>query len=212
MAARAIQDQYLTLTQLNEALNSAGLESSNLLIGIDYTSSNTSAGLKSFGADYKNLHKLANAPNPYERAMAAILRNLEGGYDDDGLIPVYGFGDGAHEAPLPTYHQPWQPSHPARAEDQALFSLVPGGQPAKGMADVLNHYRAVTSHIKLAGPTSFAPLIHQACNIIAQNHFAFHILLILGDGELTRPSSTPDHALSAQERATVDAIIMARYV
>lgn len=92
-----------------------------------------------------------------------------------------------------------------------MFSFLRGIQPAQGMADLLAHYRAVIPHVKLAGPTSFAPLIHQACHIITENHFAFHILIILGDGELTRPSSTPDHELSQQERATVDAIIMARY-
>lgn len=99
MSRQAIADEYLSLSQVEEALNNAGLESSNLIIGIDCTSSNTSQGLHSFGADFKHLHKLHNqVANPYERAMAAILRTLER-FDDDGLIPVFGFGDGTRMAP-----------------------------------------------------------------------------------------------------------------
>lgn len=95
MRMAAISDEYFTLDQVEEALNRAGLESSNVIIGIDCTSSNASQGIKSFGATFKHLHKLHHEfPNPYERACSAIMRTLER-FDDDGLVPAYGFGDGA---------------------------------------------------------------------------------------------------------------------
>ena len=90
----AIADSYFSLSQLREAINEAGLESSNIILGVDFTSSNTSAGKHSF-PNSPNLHSISNhGLNPYERALSSILRTLEP-YDYDGLIPLYGFGDGA---------------------------------------------------------------------------------------------------------------------
>ncbi len=90
----AIHDKHTSLQQLHEALNRAGLESSNLIIGIDFTSSNTSAGKKSFGVEHRNLHQINETHlNPYERAIHAVIKAMEP-YDDDGLVPLYGFGDG----------------------------------------------------------------------------------------------------------------------
>ncbi len=106
-------------------------------------------------------------------------------------------------------------SHPiitASSTDKLLFSLVPRDQPANGLVEVLGRYRGVTPHVKLAGPTSFAPLVYRACGIVQENQYAYHILVIFGDGELTRSSDTPDNALSTQERDTVDAIVAARCV
>lgn len=91
----AIRDKFSSLDELHEALNRAGLESSNLILGIDFTSSNTTAGKNSFGYDNRNLHLIRETHlNPYERAISAVVHALEP-YDDDGLVPVYGFGDGA---------------------------------------------------------------------------------------------------------------------
>ncbi len=40
----------------------------------------------------------------------------------------------------------------------------------------------------------------------------YHILLLLADGQVTRPSDAERGQLSAQEQATVDAIVEARSV
>ena len=63
-----IQDNYKTLDEVQEALRKAGLESSNLILGIDYTKSNTWNGKKTFGG--KSLHQLdshINAPIQHAR-------------------------------------------------------------------------------------------------------------------------------------------------
>lgn len=51
------------------------------------------AGAKSFNR--KSLHHLGNTPNPYEQAITIIGRTLAA-FDEDNLIPCYGFGDGNH--------------------------------------------------------------------------------------------------------------------
>lgn len=46
-------------------------------------------------------------------------------------------------------------------------------------------FRMIAPFIKLSGPTSFAPLIHQAMRIVILNNYSFHILLIIADGVVT---------------------------
>lgn len=41
----------------------------------------------------KSLHAIGNTPNPYEKAISIIGKTLAP-FDDDNLIPCFGFGDG----------------------------------------------------------------------------------------------------------------------
>ena len=111
--------------QVTAALREAGLESSNLILGIDFTKSNEWSGnllykqhaffyfslfyyydiyLRNdtsewlmiqgkFSFNRKSLHAVGGDPNPYERAISIIGRSLSP-FDDDNLIPCFGFGDG----------------------------------------------------------------------------------------------------------------------
>ena len=86
-----LKNNYHTMEELQDGLRQAGLESSNLIIGIDYTKSNTWTGKNSFNG--YSLHALFdNTLNPYQRVISIIGRTLQP-FDDDNLIPVYGFGD-----------------------------------------------------------------------------------------------------------------------
>jgi E3 ubiquitin-protein ligase RGLG len=49
------------------------------------------AGALSFGG--RCLHAISSVPNPYEQAISIIARTLSK-YDDDNVIPCFGFGDG----------------------------------------------------------------------------------------------------------------------
>ncbi|KAJ8466656.1 hypothetical protein OPV22_029208 [Ensete ventricosum] len=182
-----ISDNYHTLEQVTEALAQAGLESSNLIVGIDLTKSNEWTGKFSFGG--RSLHHIGDTPNPYEQAISIIGRTLSA-FDEDNLIPCFGFGD-------------------ASTHDQDVFSFCPDGRPCNGFQDTLVQYREFLPHLRLAGPTSFAPIIEMAMTIVEQSGGQYHVLLIIADGQVTRSVDTQFGCLSSQERKTVDAIVKA---
>src|SRR3989304_5479856 len=84
-----IADNYATYEELQDGLREKGLESSQLVLAIDYTKSNTWTGKRTFGG--KCLHDLS-VKNPYQMAIEIVGKTLEA-FDDDKMIPTFGFGD-----------------------------------------------------------------------------------------------------------------------
>ncbi|RID68469.1 hypothetical protein BRARA_C00624 [Brassica rapa] len=185
-----ISDEYSSLEQVTEALARAGLESSNLIVGIDFTKSNEWTGARSFNR--KSLHFIGNNPNPYEQAITIIGRTLAA-FDEDNLIPCYGFGD-------------------ASTHDQDVFSFNPEDRFCNGFEEVLGRYKEIVPQLKLAGPTSFAPIIDMAMTIVEQSGGQYHVLVIIADGQVTRSVDTENGQLSPQEQKTVEAIVQASKV
>lgn len=182
-----IPDTYTSLDQVAAALREQGLESSNLILGIDFTKSNEWTGKKSFGG--QSLHRLGDTPNPYEQAIGIIGKTLAP-FDEDNLIPCFGFGD-------------------ASTHDYNVFSFHHDNSPCHGFEEVLACYRKIVPHLKLSGPTSFAPIVEAAVDIVDRSGGQYHVLVIVADGQVTRSVDTSDNELSPQERSTVDAIVMA---
>ncbi|PPS04661.1 hypothetical protein GOBAR_AA16002 [Gossypium barbadense] len=182
-----IADNYNSLDQVTEALVNAGLESSNLIVGIDFTKSNEWTGKRSFNR--KSLHHIGNSLNPYEQAISIIGKTLAA-FDEDNLIPCFGFGD-------------------ASTHDQDVFSFYPDDRFCNGFEEVLSRYREIVPHLRLAGPTSFAPIIEMAMTIVEQSGGQYHVLVIIADGQVTRSIDTQHGRLSPQEQKTVDAIVQA---
>ncbi|XP_010682022.2 E3 ubiquitin-protein ligase RGLG2 [Beta vulgaris subsp. vulgaris] len=182
-----IADEYTSLDQVTQALARAGLESSNLIVGIDFTKSNEWTGAKSFNK--RSLHHIGDGLNPYEQAISIIGKTLAT-FDDDNLIPCYGFGD-------------------ASTHDQDVFSFYPDESVCNGFEEVLYKYREIVPHLRLAGPTSFAPVIEMAMTIVERSGGQYHVLLIIADGQVTRSVDTERGRLSSQEQKTVDAIVEA---
>ncbi|KAF5837569.1 Copine-domain-containing protein [Dunaliella salina] len=91
-------------------------------------------------------------------------------------------------------------------QDRSVFSFLPGDQSLHRMGAVLTRYKEITPTVKLAGPTSFAPAIYQAMRIVAAQGNQYHILLIVADGQVTRPVDMKKGQLSIQEKDTMDAI------
>ncbi|KAG4927722.1 hypothetical protein JHK84_053287 [Glycine max] len=83
--------RYNLTPQVSEALALAGLESSNLIVGVDFTKSNEWTGKNSFNR--RSLHHIGRGLNPYEQAISIIGKSLAA-FDEDNLIPCFGFGDG----------------------------------------------------------------------------------------------------------------------
>ncbi|CAI0454746.1 unnamed protein product [Linum tenue] len=182
-----IADDYKSLDQVTEALARAGLESSNLIVGIDFTKSNEWTGAKSYNR--KSLHHIGDTLNPYEQAISIIGKTLAA-FDEDNLIPCYGFGD-------------------ATTHDQDVFSFYQDERFCNGFEEVLSRYREIVPSLRLAGPTSFAPVIEKAMTIVEESGGQYHVLLIIADGQVTRSVDTEHGRLSPQEQKTVDAIVQA---
>ncbi|CAL0327747.1 unnamed protein product [Lupinus luteus] len=184
-----IADNFISLDQVISALREAGLESSNLIIGIDFTKSNEWTGKHSFHR--KSLHYIGNSPNPYEQAISIIGHTLSS-FDEDNLIPCFGFGD-------------------ASTRDQNVFGFYPDGRYCQGFEEVLARYREIVPHLKLSGPTSFAPVIEAAIGIVERSNGQYHVLVIIADGQVSRNPGTPRGTLSPQEQATISSIIAASH-
>ncbi|GAB9470289.1 hypothetical protein Gpo141_00007539 [Globisporangium polare] len=178
---QAIPDQFETFEELQQALRRQGLESSNLIIGIDYTKSNTWTGKMSFGE--KCLHYIDPSKfvkNPYQSVIAIIGRTLQP-FDDDNLIPAFGFGD-------------------ATTGDKAVFPFLPLGKPCQGFDEVLRRYDEITPTIALAGPTNFAPIIYEAIRQVKATN-SYHILVIIADGQVTNEKETSQAIVEASKCA-----------
>ncbi|MBA0571929.1 hypothetical protein Golob_002298, partial [Gossypium lobatum] len=137
----------------------------------------------------RSLHHIGDGSNPYEQAISIIGKTLAA-FDEDNLIPCFGFGD-------------------ASTHDQDVFSFYPDERFCNGFEEVLSRYRELVPHLRLAGPTSFAPIIEMAMTIVEQSGGQYHVLVIIADGQVTRSVDTQRGQLSPQERKTVDAIVQA---
>ncbi|KAK7271877.1 hypothetical protein RJT34_28130 [Clitoria ternatea] len=182
-----ITDNYSSIDEVTEALARAGLESSNLILGIDFTKSNEWTGKYSYNR--RSLHHIGDGPNPYEQAISIIGKTLAA-FDEDNLIPCFGFGD-------------------ASTHDQDVFNFFPDERFCNGFEEVLGRYREIVPNIRLAGPTSFAPIIEMGMSIVEQSGGQYHVLVIIADGQVTRSIDTERGRLSPQEQKTVDAIVEA---
>lgn len=163
----AFRDRFKTLEELQNGLTEAGLESSNLIVGIDYTKSNLTQGRKTFGGNSLHACNLKaagrNILNPYQQVISIIGKTLKP-FDDDDKIPAFGFGD-------------------IKTKDAKVFPFYDDYHYCDGFEDVLKRYNEITPNILLCGPTNFAPIIRKAIEIVKQEQ-GYHILIIIADGEV----------------------------
>lgn len=101
-------------------LRGLGCSRAQLVFGIDLTKSNLWSGKGTFGG--RPLHDVSNpsVQNPYQRVMCVFARVLRD-FDDDGLIPLYGFGC-------------------SRTTDRYVQAFREDGAPCSGLDDVLATY------------------------------------------------------------------------
>jgi E3 ubiquitin-protein ligase RGLG len=173
-----IKDKYETLEEVSDGLRAAGLESSNLIVAIDFTKSNTWTGRRTFGS--RSLHWVdpaGHTSNPYMTVISCIGKALSA-YDDDNLIPVFGFGD-------------------STTTDRSVFPFFPD-RPARGFEEVLARYKELVPRVVMSGPTNFAPAIEAAIQIVQATR-AYHILLIVADGQVTNRAHTEAAIVRASE-------------
>ncbi|XP_058112962.1 E3 ubiquitin-protein ligase RGLG2-like isoform X2 [Magnolia sinica] len=97
----------------------------------------------------------------------------------------------------------------ASTNDQQVFSFFQDGRSCNGFKEALDRYREIVPHLKLSGPTSFAPIIETAIGIVEKSNGRYHVLLIIADGQVTRSVDTCHGEISPQEKDTIDAIVKA---
>ncbi|XP_052764377.1 copine family protein 1-like [Mya arenaria] len=173
---RRITDRFDSLKEVTDAIQSVGVKECGLIFGIDYTMSNQMQGKKTYGG--LSLHDVhPSRSNPYQEVICILGETLEP-LDDDGIIPVYGFGD-------------------RTVKDKGVFPLKKDGD-CDGFMEVLKIYTEVTPTIKLGGPTSYAPIIQQAVDIVKEKR-QYHILVIVADGQVTNEEETIKAIVEASE-------------
>ena len=118
-----MQNPFKNIGEVQAALQKSGLESSDLIVGVDFTKSNIWAGKYSFNG--LSLHDISRkgVENPYQRVMRIIAKTLPA-YDDDLLIPVFGFGD-IYTAGTSCF--PFYPDRPCHGLDEVLHNIGPPG-------------------------------------------------------------------------------------
>ncbi|XP_047975047.1 E3 ubiquitin-protein ligase RGLG4 [Salvia hispanica] len=182
-----IPDNFSSFDQVTLALREAGLESSNLILGIDFTKSNEWTGKVSF--NNRSLHAIGDTPNPYEKAISIIGKTLAP-FDEDNLIPCFGFGD-------------------ATTHDQEVFSFHSDHSSCHGFEEVMACYRRIVPKLRLSGPTSYGPVVDAAVDIVEKSGGQYHVLVIIADGQVTRSVNTSDNELSPQEERTINSLVNA---
>nr|XP_034906829.1 E3 ubiquitin-protein ligase RGLG4-like isoform X1 [Populus alba]XP_034906830.1 E3 ubiquitin-protein ligase RGLG4-like isoform X1 [Populus alba] len=206
-----IPDNFSSLEQVTTALRENGLESSNLIVGIDFTKSNEWTGKVSF--NNRSLHAIGDTPNPYEKAISIIGKTMAP-FDEDNLIPCFGFGDGRF-SPWNSSFAPYDSSveliflfiYTATTHDQEVFSFHSDHSPCNGFEEVLACYKKIVPNLRLSGPTSYGPVIEAAIDIVEKSKGQYHVLLIIADGQVTRSVDTDDGEMSPQEEQTIKAIV-----
>jgi E3 ubiquitin-protein ligase RGLG len=178
---------FRNLREVTLCLQEAGLTSASLIFGIDYTGSNKDQGRYTFGG--KSLHTIdPRIQNPYQQVISIVGRTLAP-LDSDGQIPAFGFGD------LYTSSEAVFPICPEQLQNPRSYNTI-GGSVCNGFEQVTQVYDVITPFVKLSGPTSFAPLIHKAIELVKYSR-EYHILVIVADGQVADNGAT--------ERAVVEA-------
>lgn len=171
------------MDEVVKALRRAGLESSDMIIGIDYTASNHIQGKRTFGG--RCLHDTKSSRrNPYQEVISIMGKTLSQ-FDDDNMIPVFGFGD---ETTTPNW----------KTKEYGCFQIRGSGPNGEchGHDEALQRYTADVAQRTLSGPTNFAPLIDEAIRIVQQEG-SYHILIIIADGAVNEKKATADAIVRA---------------
>lgn len=136
-------------------------------------------GSRSFNR--RSLHDIGNGLNPYEQAITIIGKTLSV-FDEDNLIPCFGFGDGNTNCSFSIFcfycnkcfaERRWYlmcflSNFAASTHDQDVFSFHSDETFCNGFEEVLTCYREIIPRLRLAGAaTCFIGLY-------LINHFKFN--------------------------------------
>lgn len=178
----AFRDHFRSYAEVTGAMRRAGLEHTRLIVGIDFSASNEWQGRRTFKGELLHALKGNSVFNPYQRVLHTVSPALTP-FLNSHPIHAYGFGD-------------------IRTKDYDVFPLRAGGVPCTDLADVLDAYNHNAQRVQRSGPTSLAPIIRRAIDIV-QRTKAFHILLILTDGQMKPEDMATRYALVQASRSAL---------
>lgn len=154
----------------------------NLVIGVDFTSSNGNP------LDPSSLHYISpNVPNQYQAALQSVSEILLN-YDSDKEVPLFGFGGRIDK------------------EVDHCFALNSNisNPSVKELKGIMKAYKEIITTVKLDGPTYFAPLLETVVKMaefakVNQSNQQYFILLILTDGDIHDMQQTIDLIVRGSE-------------
>lgn len=110
----------------------------------------------------RSLHSVGDTLNPYESAISVIGKTLAP-FDEDNLIPCFGFGDGTVKSRNLRSHFQLTSSMDllihigfsmltaATTHDREVFSFHSDNSPCHGFDEVLTCYKRIVPNLKLSG-------------------------------------------------------------
>uniref|UniRef100_H2Y1K8 Copine C-terminal domain-containing protein n=1 Tax=Ciona intestinalis TaxID=7719 RepID=H2Y1K8_CIOIN len=166
-----IHTRFQTFEDVSGAMVDAGIKKCQLILGIDFTASNEWQGrVSNRGQSLHNItQKFKANQNPYQHVITILQHTLKDMVDAN-VIHAFGFGDSV-------------------TKDISTFCLRADGMPCGSFDDVLHCYRECASKITLGGPTSYAPIVHKAIEIVEQTN-QYNILVIIADGQFVDEGPT----------------------
>ncbi|OMJ84219.1 hypothetical protein SteCoe_14706 [Stentor coeruleus] len=144
----------------------------NFSVAIDFTGSNGAY------VDRNSLHHMnPQMPNQYEKAIWEIGSILEA-YDTDKYFPIFGFGG------IPRGERIANHCFPLTFDRSNPYVV--------GVQGLLDAYRKALPLVNLSGPTLFKNIIENVIAVAKSQppHAAYHVLLILTDGDINDMSDT----------------------
>lgn len=172
----SFEDHFSSYEEVADACRRAGLEKCQLILGVDFSASNEWQGRKTFNGQC--LHRVVPGKvlNPYQKVISIMGRTLET-FDQDNYIPAFGFAD-------------------KETNGDRVFPFAQDPRGCQGFGEVLERYDRVATRVSLGGPTSFAPIIREAMEIVLEKN-VYHILIIIADGQVNEYGPTLDAIVDA---------------
>ena len=152
-----------------------GGQNISAIVCIDFTGSNGDPNTPN------SLHAYnPNQMNSYQQAIFSICTILMN-YDSDKLVPTYGFGAA-----------PFYPPPGLNTQGNASHFFPCSGEwdktEAYGVDGIFQQYNTCIQHVRLSGPTYFAPLLTAVRDFTrsayAQDKWNYSVLLIITDGAI----------------------------
>lgn len=133
----------------------------------------------------------SNLQNPYHHVMTVLQKTL-GEFMQNASLPnlhnksirggsslrrrkntrqyihLYGFGDSI-------------------TKDQSVFPLQQDNLPCSSFEECIQLYKDTLPNVILGGPTSYAPIIHKAIELVRNSDNHYHVLIIIADGQFVDP-------------------------